>query len=91
LRDSSTRHDGQLASCPLTKNKNGIFIHYTPIMEVTVRHDNMTGPKMVEFDAAYADNFRRLNLVWRERYFRVEPIDVAVLSYPEERIIKPVV
>lgn len=45
--------------------------------------------KIVEFDAAYADQFKRLNLVWLERYFQVEPLDVAVLSDPEETIIKP--
>jgi len=49
----------------------------------------MTELKIVAFDAAYADDFKRLNLVWLERYFWVEPIDVAVLSSPEEAIIKP--
>jgi putative acetyltransferase len=49
----------------------------------------MTGLRIVEFDAAYADQFKRLNLVWLERYFQVEPLDVAVLSNPEERIVKP--
>jgi GNAT superfamily N-acetyltransferase len=49
----------------------------------------MTGLKIVTFDAAYADDFKRLNLVWLKRYFQVEPIDVAVLSNPEEAIIKP--
>jgi GNAT superfamily N-acetyltransferase len=44
---------------------------------------------IVEFDAAYAADFKRLNLVWLERYFRVEPIDVAVLSNPEEAIVNP--
>jgi GNAT superfamily N-acetyltransferase len=50
----------------------------------------MTGLiKIVAFNAAYADDFKSLNLVWLERYFRVEPIDLEVLSNPEERIIKP--
>jgi GNAT superfamily N-acetyltransferase len=49
----------------------------------------MTEMKIVAFDAAYADHFKRLNLVWLERYFQVEPLDVAVLSNPEEAIIKP--
>jgi GNAT superfamily N-acetyltransferase len=49
----------------------------------------MTGLKIVAFDAAYAEHFKSLNLVWLERYFQVEPIDVEVLSNPEERIIKP--
>ncbi|MBN1763518.1 MAG: GNAT family N-acetyltransferase [Methanomicrobia archaeon] len=49
----------------------------------------MTNLKIVEFDAAYADDFKRLNLVWLERYFQMEPIDLEVLSNPEEAIIKP--
>jgi GNAT superfamily N-acetyltransferase len=49
----------------------------------------MTGLKIVTFDAAYADDFKRLNRVWLERYFQVEPLDVDVLSNPEEAIVKP--
>jgi len=49
----------------------------------------MKGLKIVEFDPEYADQFKRLNLVWLERYFLVEPIDIEVLSNPEETIIKP--
>jgi GNAT superfamily N-acetyltransferase len=49
----------------------------------------MTGMRIIEFNEAYADDFKRLNLVWLERYFCVEPIDIAVLSNPEELIIKP--
>jgi GNAT superfamily N-acetyltransferase len=49
----------------------------------------MKGLQIVTFDPAYAADFKRLNLVWLERYFQVEPLDVAVLSDPEETIIKP--
>jgi GNAT superfamily N-acetyltransferase len=49
----------------------------------------MIGMKIIAFDAAYADQFKRLNLVWLERYFQVEPIDLDVLSNPEETIVKP--
>jgi len=49
----------------------------------------MKGLKIVEFDPEYAGQFKRLNLVWLERYFLVEPIDIDVLSNPEETIIKP--
>ena len=49
----------------------------------------MKGLKIVTFDPVYADDFKRLNLVWLERYFQVEPLDDAVLSNPEETIIKP--
>ncbi len=49
----------------------------------------MKGLQIVTFDPAYAAEFKRLNLVWLERYFRVEPIDLEVLNDPEETIIKP--
>ena len=49
----------------------------------------MKGLKILEFDPAYAADFKRLNLVWLERYFQVEPLDIEVLSNPEKTIIKP--
>jgi len=49
----------------------------------------MKGLEILEFDPAYAADFKRLNLVWLERYFQVEPLDRTVLSDPEETIIKP--
>ncbi|MBN1455814.1 MAG: GNAT family N-acetyltransferase [Methanomicrobia archaeon] len=49
----------------------------------------MKNLQIVPFDPTYADDFKRLNLVWLERYFRVEPLDIAVLSDPAETIIKP--
>ena len=49
----------------------------------------MTGLQIATFDPAYAVDFKRLNLVWLERYFQVEPLDSAVLSDPEKTIIKP--
>jgi GNAT superfamily N-acetyltransferase len=48
----------------------------------------MKGLEIVTFDPAYAADFKRLNLVWLERYFPVEPLDAEVLSNPEETIIK---
>ena len=49
----------------------------------------MKGLKIVTFGPAYAADFKRLNLVWLERYFQVEPIDLEVLNDPEGTIIKP--
>jgi GNAT superfamily N-acetyltransferase len=43
--------------------------------------------EIIPFERRYAKDFKRLNLEWVERYFRVEPVDEAVLSHPE-RIIK---
>jgi len=44
---------------------------------------------VVPFDPVLADHFRRLNQQWLERYFRVEEVDRAVLSRPQELIVAP--
>lgn len=38
--------------------------------------------EIVPFERRYAADFRRLNVEWLEKYFRVEPIDEEVLSRP---------
>jgi GNAT superfamily N-acetyltransferase len=43
--------------------------------------------EIITFDAKYRDDFKRLNVAWLERYFRVEPIDEQVLSNPEREIL----
>lgn len=45
------------------------------------------GLVIVTFDPALRDEFKRLNVAWLERYFRVEPIDERVLSNPEQEIL----
>jgi GNAT superfamily N-acetyltransferase len=45
------------------------------------------GMQIVPFDPALKDEFRRLNVAWLTRYFRVEPIDEQVLGNPEAEII----
>lgn len=42
-----------------------------------------TSANIIDFEPCYAADFKRLNLEWLNRYFRVEPIDEQVLSYPE--------
>ncbi len=54
---------------------------------VVARFDD--GLQIVTFDAAYRDDFRRLNVAWLTRYFRVEPIDERVLGFPEAEILAP--
>lgn len=39
---------------------------------------------IIAFEPRYAADFKRLNLEWLERHFRVEPIDMQVLSQPED-------
>ena len=42
-----------------------------------------TAVEVIPFEPRFAADFKRLNLEWLERYFRVEPIDVVVLSEPD--------
>jgi len=39
--------------------------------------------EIIPFERRYARDFKRLNLEWLEKYFRVEPIDEQVLSRPD--------
>jgi ribosomal protein S18 acetylase RimI-like enzyme len=39
---------------------------------------------IITVEPRYAADFKQLNLEWLERLFRVEPIDVEVLSRPED-------
>ncbi|MDE2263285.1 MAG: MarR family transcriptional regulator [Gammaproteobacteria bacterium] len=43
--------------------------------------------EIIPFERRYAADFKRLNIEWLERYFRVEPIDEEVLSHPQ-RILR---
>ena len=45
--------------------------------------------KIIPFQAAYAADFKNLNLDWLNKYFRVEPHDDEVLGDPEKHIIQP--
>ena len=47
----------------------------------------MSGIAVIPFRREYAADFRRLNLAWIERLFKVEPIDLEVLDHPERIII----
>ena len=45
------------------------------------------GVQIVTFDSRYRDDFRRLNVAWLQRYFKVEPIDARVLGNPEAEVL----
>jgi ribosomal protein S18 acetylase RimI-like enzyme len=49
----------------------------TPLIQITM------------YEPKYQPAFEALNKAWIEKYFWIEPIDVAVLQNPEENIIAP--
>jgi ribosomal protein S18 acetylase RimI-like enzyme len=51
--------------------------------------DFADGLEIVTFDPALRDEFKRLNLAWLTKYFKVEPIDERVLGFPEAEILAP--
>jgi ribosomal protein S18 acetylase RimI-like enzyme len=52
------------------------------------RLDDRAAVEVIPFARRYATDFKRLNLEWLEKYFRVEPIDEEVLSRPLEILRK---
>lgn len=46
------------------------------------RLEDASAVEVIPFERRYAADFKRLNVEWLERYFRVEPIDEEVLSRP---------
>ena len=42
--------------------------------------------EIINFEAQYKDDFKRLNLEWISQYFEVEPLDVQQLDCPEDYI-----
>ena len=44
--------------------------------------------KVAPFQDEYADDLKRLNLEWIEKYFVVEEMDIKHLDHPRENIIK---
>lgn len=45
------------------------------------------GLRIITFDPRHREDFKRLNLAWLTRYFKVEPIDERVLGNPEAEIL----
>ena len=45
--------------------------------------------KVIQFDPKYAEDFKKLNVAWLQKYFWVEPHDEKVLGDPEKYIIAP--
>ena len=45
--------------------------------------------EIIRFDPKYAEDFKKLNIAWLEKYFWVELHDEEVLDNPEKYIISP--
>lgn len=43
--------------------------------------------EIMEYDAKYKDDFKKLNYEWLEKYFKIEPIDKILLANPEKEIL----
>ena len=54
---------------------------------IRARLEDASAVEIVPFERRYAADFKRLNVEWLEKYFRVEPIDEEVLSKPA-RIVR---
>jgi ribosomal protein S18 acetylase RimI-like enzyme len=48
------------------------------------RLEDRAAVEIIPFERRYAGDFKRLNVEWLQKYFRVEPIDEQVLSRPLE-------
>jgi GNAT superfamily N-acetyltransferase len=53
-----------------------------------LRSAESSAVEVIAFESRYRADFKRLNIEWLERYFRVEPIDEVVLGDPEALIRK---
>ena len=49
---------------------------------IRARLEDTGAVEVIPFDRRYAADFKRLNIEWLQKYFRVEPIDEQVLSRP---------
>jgi DNA-binding MarR family transcriptional regulator/GNAT superfamily N-acetyltransferase len=49
---------------------------------IRARLEDAGAVQVIPFERRYAADFKRLNIEWLEKYFRVEPIDEEVLSQP---------
>ncbi len=53
-----------------------------------VRRYRREAVRIVPFRTELREHFYRINAEWVERYFTMEPADIAVLTNPEEKVLK---
>ncbi|MFD1140717.1 GNAT family N-acetyltransferase [Larkinella insperata] len=61
--------------------------HYLSRFKTYFKMKQLDEVQILDFDPAYREAFKQLNLAWIEKYFKVEEPDIRALSNPEEYII----
>ncbi|RAJ94043.1 acetyltransferase (GNAT) family protein [Larkinella arboricola] len=61
--------------------------HYLGRFKNYVKMKPLDEIQILDFDPAYREQFKKLNLAWIEKYFNVEEPDIRALSNPESYII----
>ncbi len=67
----------------LLKEKN----QYQRIME-TIKNQQLNEVQIIDYQSIHRDSFKNLNVAWIEKYFKIEPSDLAQLENPEGYIIE---
>ena len=71
----------QPISAPLTEIDTALATH-SFAARIRARLDSGRKVQILPFATRYAPDFKRLNLEWVQKFFRVEPVDEQVLSNP---------
>ncbi|GAB3918881.1 bifunctional helix-turn-helix transcriptional regulator/GNAT family N-acetyltransferase [Larkinella terrae] len=61
--------------------------HYLSRFKTYFKMKQLDEVEIIDFDPAYREQFKQLNLAWIEKYFKVEEPDIRALSNPEGYII----
>lgn len=61
--------------------------HYLSRFKTYFKMKQLDEVEIIDFDPAYREQFKQLNLAWIEKYFKVEEPDIRTLSNPEGYII----
>jgi DNA-binding MarR family transcriptional regulator/predicted GNAT family N-acyltransferase len=67
----------------LLKEKN----QYQRIME-TIKNQQLNEVQIIDYQSIHRDSFKNLNVAWIEKFFKIEPSDLAQLENPEGYIIE---
>lgn len=75
----------QPVSAPLTAMDAALATH-SFAARIRAHLDTGHAVQILPFAPRYAADFKRLNLEWLQKFFRVEPVDVKLLSRPQDII-----
>jgi ribosomal protein S18 acetylase RimI-like enzyme/DNA-binding MarR family transcriptional regulator len=75
----------QPVSAPLTALDAALGT-YSFAARIRAHFDTGRAVQILPYSSRYAADFKRLNLEWVQKFFRIEPIDLKVLSNPQDII-----